>query len=213
LDKRAITHLSEKANKGDLVAVQSLRKAGLEGNADAQYNIGRIYYYGTGVKEDYTESIKWFWMAAEQGNADAQYLLGESYATGRGAPKNPVEALRLFRLAAAVEKNSFYQYELAMMLSSGWEVPKDEYEALKWYRKAADNGNIWAMDWLVVDLCAENPEEAYYWAIQAKTGGSSCVQPIWFEQMEALLGSEKVNKCKRSAAASWREIQSKREAL
>ena len=38
--------------------------------------MGNDYYYGRGVKQDYTETVKWYRLSAEQGNAAGQYNLG-----------------------------------------------------------------------------------------------------------------------------------------
>ena len=43
-----------------------------------------MYDSGRGVRQDYTEAIKWYREAAEQGNAGAQNNLGLMYASGQG---------------------------------------------------------------------------------------------------------------------------------
>ncbi len=40
-----------------------------QGDANAQNNLGFMYYKGHGVPQDYAEAVKWFRKAAEQGNA------------------------------------------------------------------------------------------------------------------------------------------------
>ena len=44
-------------------------------NAEAQFNLGRMYSYGRGVKENHKKAVKWYQLAAEQGNAEAQINL------------------------------------------------------------------------------------------------------------------------------------------
>jgi TPR repeat protein len=61
---------------------------------------GTNYQYGQGVKQDYTEAIKWFRKAADQGVAGAQWSLGEMYAKGDGVTKDYAEALKWWRKAA-----------------------------------------------------------------------------------------------------------------
>ena len=91
-----------------------LRKAAEQGDADAQYNLGVLYYEewkGQGVRRDdtqaafwcrrirawrewinsadpynqhYTQAVFWFRKAAEQGDADAQDALGNLYYDGHG---------------------------------------------------------------------------------------------------------------------------------
>ena len=38
-----------------------------KGNRAAQYNIGRLFYYGKGVRRDRIEAYKWFLIASENG--------------------------------------------------------------------------------------------------------------------------------------------------
>ena len=44
-------------------------------NAEAQFNLGRMYVNGRGVLKDYKEAVKWYQLAGEQGNAEAQINL------------------------------------------------------------------------------------------------------------------------------------------
>ena len=53
------------------------RMAAEQGNAVAQFNLGRCYAHGEGVNEDMTEAVKWFRAAAEQGDENAKVLLEE----------------------------------------------------------------------------------------------------------------------------------------
>lgn len=46
-----------------------------QGDADAQYKLGKCYKHGDGVDVNRKESAKWFRMAAENGHGDAPYCL------------------------------------------------------------------------------------------------------------------------------------------
>jgi TPR repeat protein len=46
-------------------------KAAEQGNAEAQYRLGHMYYDGKGVKQNRVAAVMWFVKAAEQGNAAA----------------------------------------------------------------------------------------------------------------------------------------------
>ena len=59
-----------------------------DNDAVAQVSLGRLYYNGQGLTQDYAQSAAWFRNAAEQGNADAQMELGYSYELGHGAPQD-----------------------------------------------------------------------------------------------------------------------------
>ena len=44
-----------------------------QGDAQAQSNLGSLYYGGRGVPQDYAKAMKWYRKAAEQGNAKASF--------------------------------------------------------------------------------------------------------------------------------------------
>ena len=50
----------------------NLLRRRLLGDADAQYNLGTLYFVGQDVPQDYTEAVRWLRRAAEQGNANGQ---------------------------------------------------------------------------------------------------------------------------------------------
>ncbi len=74
-----------------------------QGNAGAQYYLGRMYYVPEGVSRDVTESIRWYRLAAEQGYSSAQYNLGEMYYYGKGVPQDYVQAYAWFNVLGAQE--------------------------------------------------------------------------------------------------------------
>jgi hypothetical protein len=59
-----------------------------QGDADAQYHLGSMYYSGEGVPHDDEQAIQWYTKAAEQGHVDAQYNLALMYKHGQGVLLN-----------------------------------------------------------------------------------------------------------------------------
>jgi uncharacterized protein len=53
------------------------------GDANAQYNLARMHFEGTGVKKDSREGIRWLFLAADKGHLQAQALLGQTLFSGR----------------------------------------------------------------------------------------------------------------------------------
>ncbi|MHB8090140.1 MAG: tetratricopeptide repeat protein [Syntrophales bacterium] len=84
-------------------AVRELRPLAERGNADAQFNLGSLYYQGWGLPQDYQEAVHWFRKAAEQRHPHAQATLGTIYAEGvQGViAKDYPQALMWFIFAAA----------------------------------------------------------------------------------------------------------------
>jgi TPR repeat protein len=58
------------------------------GDANRQYQMGVMCYYGDGVPQDYEAAVGWWHKAAEQGNYEAQLSLVNAYRIGTGVPKD-----------------------------------------------------------------------------------------------------------------------------
>jgi uncharacterized protein len=120
-------------------SLEDLRKKAEEGDAEAQYNLGRMYARGEGVPKDPAEAVKWYRKAADQGQASAQINLGKMYANGEGVPKDASEAVKWYRKAAEQGIDTA-QYGLGLMYALGEGVPKDYVEAYRWANLAAGAG-------------------------------------------------------------------------
>ena len=79
---------------------QELVKRAEAGDSFAQWSLGRCYYKGIGVTQDYKEAVKWYTKAAEQGYALAQSNLGVCYEEGTGVDKDEKEAVKWFTKSA-----------------------------------------------------------------------------------------------------------------
>ncbi|HEY3326356.1 MAG TPA: tetratricopeptide repeat protein [Novimethylophilus sp.] len=75
------------------------RKAAEQGEAQAQFNLGWMYYTGQGVTQDYRQAADWYHKAAEQGLSIAQYNLGLMYGTGQGVTQDYIEAHKWWNIA------------------------------------------------------------------------------------------------------------------
>jgi hypothetical protein len=75
--------------KDDVKATNWFRYAARQGYAPAQYNLGRLYETGIGVKEDKTIAIELYQIAAKQGNEEAQLRLKKLNSTQNKAPSAP----------------------------------------------------------------------------------------------------------------------------
>jgi uncharacterized protein len=84
-------------------AIRDLKPLADEGDLEAQFKLGSLYYQGRGVPQDYSEAVKWLRKSAEQGQVFAQTTLGTIYAEGvQGViEKDYPQALMWFIFAAA----------------------------------------------------------------------------------------------------------------
>lgn len=89
-------------HQGDYAkALRLFRIAAAKGDAEAQFNVGKMYQDARGVNRNYAEALHWYRLAVAQNNSDAQYRLGFMYESGSGVTVDKIEALRLYRLSAA----------------------------------------------------------------------------------------------------------------
>lgn len=90
-------------------SLQWFRVAADQGDADAQFNLGRIYgkAFGTYAKlraapQDDVQAVYWYCKSAEQGYRPAQFSLAEIYEEGgQGIPRDYVKAYYWMSLAGA----------------------------------------------------------------------------------------------------------------
>lgn len=79
---------------------RTLRIRAGQGDPQAQYALGLLYYQGKGTPRDYAEALQWYRKAAAQSDAKTQEALGSMYYYGRGVQQDSAEAARWYRLAA-----------------------------------------------------------------------------------------------------------------
>jgi hypothetical protein len=111
-----------------------------KGDANAEYELGRMYLWGRGVPKDYAQADYWYQKAAAQGSAKAEYTIGNLYYYGDGVVQSYSDALVWYRKAAD-QGDAMAEHALGHMNYRGNGVPQSYSEALAWYRKAAAQGN------------------------------------------------------------------------
>jgi hypothetical protein len=118
------------ANVTDLA---SLRKVAEHGDPAAQFALGARYATGEEVKQDYTEAVKWFTLAAEQGHILAQATLGAYYWAGRGVPQDLNKAYYWSVLAqAGGDQASKYRVAVLASRMSRSQVLAAQEQANEW---------------------------------------------------------------------------------
>jgi len=84
----------------EIFQISDLRTNAEQGDVEAQYTLGMLYYEGHGVRQDYATARHWWEQAAAQGHASAQYRLGVLYQKGRGVPQDAATAREWFEKSA-----------------------------------------------------------------------------------------------------------------
>ena len=178
-EKRAVRLYSEAAKKGDAKAMNWLglrayedhdvaraldwyQKSAENGDCWGMYNLAEFYKNGTGVEQDNEKAYYWFTEAAERNNVEAMNQAGIT------AP-DPRTALEWFHKAAE-QGYEWGMYNVGNMYETGSGVEQNRNLAYTWYTKAADKGNIRAMN-KAGDTASDN-EKRIYWYEKAGRSGS-----------------------------------------
>ena len=130
---------SEDGASNAATSPDEIQKKAEEGDAEAQFDLGVLYDYGEGAKQNRVKAAEWYRLAAEQGHAKAQFNLGVLHYNGEGVKQNRVEAAKWYRLAAE-QKIAAAQFNLGILYSEGEGVKQSQPEAAKWLRLAAEQG-------------------------------------------------------------------------
>jgi uncharacterized protein len=69
------------------------------GNADAQYDLARLYLKGAGSRDDFRYGARWLGLAAQKGQHQAQALLGQMLFNGEQLPRQAARGLMWLTLA------------------------------------------------------------------------------------------------------------------
>jgi TPR repeat protein len=163
----------EESAKWFQMATEGFRLAAEQGNAKAQFELGGIYCWFMGGRENEEKGMHWFEKAAEQGLVDAQYELGYMYSTGWCVPEPDVaEALKWYTRAAE-QGHLLAQASVAKIYAGFDELMEPHYEeALKWFLKVAEQGDAAAQHNIGVMYAkglgvAQNFSEAQKWLRKA----------------------------------------------
>ncbi len=121
-------------------AMECFTMSAEQGNAYAQYRLGRLYLDGTESGKDIDAAVHWLSKSAEQENDMALYTLGKSYLSEKDVPKNVPFAVSCLERAAKLE-NSYAEYQLGQLYIQGIDVPQDVGLGLWYLNSAADKDN------------------------------------------------------------------------
>ena len=132
--------LGQGVKKDAELAAHWFRKAAIQGNSQAQSNLGMMYNLGDGVEQNDEKAVLWDSKAAEQGHAESQFNLAYMYQEGRGVQQSDTNAARWYRKSAD-QGFAKAQCNLGVMYDKGEGIDQDESKAVIWYIKAASKNN------------------------------------------------------------------------
>ena len=149
------------------------------------YHLGRLYNFGYGTEQDYSEAFKWFQKAALAENDYAQYSLGSLYFYGNGTQQDYTKAFSWYKKSADSD-NIFACYSAAKMLDEGIGAEKNTEQAELYFK------NAYKGFWEIKD---ENPDDKILFRLGMMTlTGQGCKADqnlgVDFIKQSAELGNE-----------------------
>jgi hypothetical protein len=115
-------------------------QAATAGDANAQYELGLMFFNGEGVARDYKQALYWLRRSAEQQNVNAQLFLADRYARGTEIAGDFTEAAGWYARAARLG-SAEAQYKLGNLYRMGLGVKQSADAAKYWYTEAARQGH------------------------------------------------------------------------
>lgn len=121
-------------------ALALFRKAADAGDAEAMFELGKLYEKGIGTAQNVSEAIKLFQQSADLGFADAINDLGFLYYQGAdGLPRDPKKAVDLFVRAADL-RHPQAMFNVAALIDDGLVAGKGPEEAAGYLYRALRSG-------------------------------------------------------------------------
>jgi len=160
-------------------AVEELKSWAEDGNAPAQYFLGKLYRDGGIVIPDALLAADWFYKASEQMPL-AQYALGKLYLSESDDVRNPKLGMEWLEYAAE-HGSHCAAYRAGKEYLRGEFAKRDVSKAVSYLDSAACDGNSYAQ-YLLGKLYLEgreihqNKETARYWLTQSTNQGNGYAQ-------------------------------------
>ena len=122
---------------------QRFNRESAAGNAQSQYQLGRMNAAGYGVPENMTEARRLFVAAASQGHIEASYYAGQFLVYGKGGPVDISRGMAFSETAARAGNNDAKSLLGVRYMTTAIETGNntDMPRALSYLERAADAGN------------------------------------------------------------------------
>lgn len=121
---------------------QEIQRAAEQGDAEAQFRLGKMYDMALGVPRDEKKAVYWYSKAAEQEHAGAQFELGMTYYYGaEGFRTNLSKAADWLRKS----NRQGNIYAVDYLIEVEWEMNREFREQMA---DAASKYRIWEVDYV-----------------------------------------------------------------
>lgn len=121
--------------------IRSIEAAANANNLAALNALGRAYYIGEGVAQDFPQAFENFMKAATQGYAPSQNNVGQIYEFGNGVPVNTAKAFEWYS-KAAIQKHKVGLFNAGRCFLNGIGVPQNEAKAKELLEESVSAGYV-----------------------------------------------------------------------
>lgn len=183
----------------------------LNGNHDAEFELGAMFHDGDGVKQDYGKAIEWYMKSAGGGNRQAAFNLGLMYINGEGTDKNFATA-RTWLIKASDLGDVRATFHLGQMAYLGQGGTQDFAKAYQYYLKSAMGGyadaemNVGVMNIRGEGVPKQDVIEGYAWLKLANDAGNERAAGL-FKTLNEKINAEQKKMGEERAAALTVEIR------
>ena len=113
----------------------------VRGEAEAQFELARLYAEGRGTPRDTELASQWYLSAAEYGHPRAQYALAKLFENRVVADQDYTRALEAFRELSQLGPDAI-QANLGTTFDQCMEIAAETSPAIHWYQRAAEQGLV-----------------------------------------------------------------------
>lgn len=132
-------------------------------NAEGQFELGHLYYWGIGGSQDIVQARNFFEKAAQKGHTAGSYWLGRMYYFGLGGHQD-LSLARTFFEQASVAGYPDAQLDFGKMLYWGQGGPQDREYAHALWKRVLRSGLLDDIDKLWDNRLSDNSyTRAHYW--------------------------------------------------
>lgn len=122
-------------------SLADLRNRAVQGDVDAQYQLGVLLQKGIDGQAKTYEAINWLLKAANAGHGESQYALALIYQANQSNANDVKKSISWIQKAASNQVPEA-QYYLGMMYAAGDQLKQDPKMAKQWFEKAEKQGHI-----------------------------------------------------------------------
>jgi hypothetical protein len=188
-------------------------QAAKDGDPQAQYIAGGMYFKGLGTAVDYTKAFELLYKAANNGNStvESQKVLAQSFILGHGVPPNLEEAMHWYTLAAE-QGDPEALNEMGFIYFTGSGVEQDYDKAFELFSQAAYKGYLLSQFNLGIMLYTGNTSagqdfaKAYAWfSVAAVKGHEQARQAM--QVLAATFSPEQLKNAQAQAKLIYEKLQ------